>query len=268
MSRSTKPFIEEHGQLRGQLERLREVAGRVRTEQPEADLGRELQSIKRFLDHDLLPHAMGEETSLYPALGRVLCGSKATSTMRRDHLEIRRLIGELDALLPRPVAMTPASWETSLREVLYSLYAVIRLHFAKEEEIFLPVVEDALDAREARSVFEAAEERRAEGAAGWHPDESASGSVPIERSEVEGARLLANEASGRLLEAGLSEQDIVRLAEEFVAREREGDPREFAAWARRQVASRAPSIPPIPPVTGDREGSPIHPRGRSSFRRR
>jgi iron-sulfur cluster repair protein YtfE (RIC family) len=42
----------------------------------------------------------------------------------------------------------------ALRRVLYSLYALLKLHFAKEEEIYLPLLDIKLTAEEAHSMFE------------------------------------------------------------------------------------------------------------------
>lgn len=57
-------------------------------------------------------------------------------------------------------------------------------------------------------------------------------------AEVESARLLANEARAELRAAGLTDLEIRRLADDFIAEDRgEGLP-EFVAWARAR-ASRA-----------------------------
>jgi hypothetical protein len=55
-------------------------------------------------------------------------------------------------------------------------------------------------------------------------------------AEVESARLLANQARGALLEAGLSDEEIRQLADDFVAEDRGEDLDEFIEWAK----SRAP----------------------------
>jgi len=56
-----------------------------------------------------------------------------------------------------------------------------------------------------------------------------------EAAEVESARLLANDAKEALKRGGLSERQIRRLADEYIALdEGEGVP-EFIAWARRHA---------------------------------
>ena len=51
-------------------------------------------------------------------------------------------------------------------------------------------------------------------------------------AEVESARLLANQARERLLEAGLSNEEIRRLADDYVAEDRGENLEDFIGWAR------------------------------------
>ena len=51
-----------------------------------------------------------------------------------------------------------------------------------------------------------------------------------EAAEVEGARLLANTARARLIGSGLPDEDVRRLADEFVAAGGEGDVAAFVSW--------------------------------------
>jgi hypothetical protein len=41
--------------------------------------------------------------------------------------------------------------------VLYGLYALVKVHFAKEEEVYLPILDARLSLEEAREMFEAME---------------------------------------------------------------------------------------------------------------
>jgi hypothetical protein len=61
-------------------------------------------------------------------------------------------------------------------------------------------------------------------------------------AEVESARLLANDARQALLATGLSDQDIDRLADDFIAEDRGAATEGFIDWAirvRRAAAARA-----------------------------
>jgi hypothetical protein len=90
----------------------------------------------------LLPHEKAEEEAFYPAVARLLGGDDPTGTMVRAHVEIVHLTRVLSSLLedlepegPRPEDLP------ELRRVLYGLHAILRLHFAQEEEAYLSLVE-------------------------------------------------------------------------------------------------------------------------------
>jgi len=83
---------------------------------------------------------------------------EATDTMSRDHLEVIRLTEELEALrLHLFYSPLSESDEQALRRVLYGLYAIIKLHLAKEEEIYLPMLEARLDAEEVKRLVKVME---------------------------------------------------------------------------------------------------------------
>jgi iron-sulfur cluster repair protein YtfE (RIC family) len=69
--------------------------------------------------------------------------------MSRDHEEVIRLIAELGTLRDVPAD----AQAIDLRQVLYGLYALITTHFAKEEDIFLPILDAHLTSDEARALF-------------------------------------------------------------------------------------------------------------------
>ena len=78
--------------------------------------------------------------------------------MSRDHVEIGRLIEELGSLRSHLGSKSVgASQEKALRRVLYGLSALVRVHFAKEEEIYLPILDARLTTEEAARMFEAME---------------------------------------------------------------------------------------------------------------
>jgi hemerythrin-like domain-containing protein len=154
MTYRTQPLREEHKQLLPHIEYIREAADLVGDAPPEA-FARTLDDVHTFIVHHLMPHARAEERVLYPAVERALHAAGATATMIRDHREIERLSDELGELRwqvgTRPVVDHEAK---SLRRVLYGLYALIRLHFVKEEEVLLPVLDEMLTADEAIRLFE------------------------------------------------------------------------------------------------------------------
>ena len=153
----TQPLRDEHKELLPHIEMLRKVADGI-GEVPFASLKQGVDEAYAFLTHHLLPHAQAEERALYPVVGRLMGAQEATATMSRDHVEVGRLTEELGTLRSHLVdASVDESQEKALRRVLYSLSAVVTVHFAKEEEIYLPILDAGLTPEEAHGMFEAME---------------------------------------------------------------------------------------------------------------
>jgi heavy metal translocating P-type ATPase len=133
----------EHEQLRPRLSSIRSVADQLGGPIEEAQRAA-LHEVLAFLETRLLPHELAEDAELYPAVARVLGGSEPTATMSRAHLEIASLIAELrrlvDALDAEPGR--GATLSAPLRRVLYGLDAVLRLHFAQEDEQYLVLLDE------------------------------------------------------------------------------------------------------------------------------
>jgi iron-sulfur cluster repair protein YtfE (RIC family) len=148
---------DEHRELVARSELLRTVADSIGSA-PKETLREGVGQAYTFLIHQLIPHAQAEEQVLYPTVARLLHALGATDTMSRDHLEIIRLTEELEALRLH-LFLAPLSEldEQALRRVLYGLYAIIKLHLAKEEEIYLSILEARLPAEEVDHLVEAME---------------------------------------------------------------------------------------------------------------
>jgi iron-sulfur cluster repair protein YtfE (RIC family) len=86
-----------------------------------------------LLRNDLAAHAESEKRGLYPYLGRLLGDPQATAPMAYDHDAIARLTTRLTQAGVHDVPL--------LQELLYSLHALINLHFRKEEDLYLPLLE-------------------------------------------------------------------------------------------------------------------------------
>ena len=83
----TSRFIDEHTHLRGDVERVREVANRLRDVSPDTGLSL-VHDVQRFLTGELLPPEEAQERQLYPVVARALGGQDPTGTMSRAHAEI------------------------------------------------------------------------------------------------------------------------------------------------------------------------------------
>ena len=142
--------LEEHLTLQAGTEQLLTVAdelGRV----PPAKARSDLDSIRRFLREDLLPHEQAEERSLYPTVAPYAGGEESVMTARREHAEVARLAETLAGMVEGLGPSGPSDDElTALRRVLYSLHAVLRLHRGGEEERLARVVEEPQAVSSAR----------------------------------------------------------------------------------------------------------------------
>jgi iron-sulfur cluster repair protein YtfE (RIC family) len=78
--------------------------------------------------------------------------------MIRDHVAIAQLSAELGELRSQIAGATISeTLQKQLRRVLYGLYAVVSVHFAKEEELYLPILDARLTSEEAQEMFKAME---------------------------------------------------------------------------------------------------------------
>jgi iron-sulfur cluster repair protein YtfE (RIC family) len=166
MARVTQPLHEEHSTLLPRVEALRTTADKV-GEVDGATLRRDVSDAFAFLTDALMPHAAAEEQVLYPEIERLMGASEATATMRRDHQEVDQLRQELGALRASFEGSTLTQAQTrDLRRVLYGLYTLLRIHFAKEEEVYLPLLDARLSQDDANALF--ARMEQAAGAARGH----------------------------------------------------------------------------------------------------
>lgn len=157
----TQPLRDEHKELLPHVETLREAADAV-GRAPDGESRRLVDAAYDFLAHHLIPHATAEDKALYPVVNRVLGAPGATATMSRDHVEVGRLTDELRQLRERTAGGADEASVMALRRVLYGLYALVHVHFAKEEEVYLPLLDAKLSPDEAREMFEAMESAAAE----------------------------------------------------------------------------------------------------------
>ena len=128
----------EHRDLAEILDRIQAVADRIDTVPPD-ESGRDLAAIDRLLRDRLLPHEREDDATLYPGLAELLGGRDPLAAMSRTHREIIRLAGLFNRTVAHLDAAGPNRDDTILRDarrLLYGLAAILRLHFAQEEELF------------------------------------------------------------------------------------------------------------------------------------
>jgi heavy metal translocating P-type ATPase len=134
-------FRAEHRELLVAVDRIRSVADRLDA-QPPAEALAQAHAVHRFLVERLQPHEEAEDALLYPAVAELVGGDDPTATMSRGHAEIAHLTRLLERLLADLGPGGPDAEDLpDLRRVLYGLHAVLRLHFAQEDEAYLPLFE-------------------------------------------------------------------------------------------------------------------------------
>jgi heavy metal translocating P-type ATPase len=127
-------FTVEHEKLRDALIRLRSTADLVAMEHDGAMCVDALRDAYRRLSRQIISHDEAEEQRLYPQLAGAV-GPEATATMSRAHTEIRRLVDRVDGhLCMTSDSRLDAEQVPDLLATLYGLDAILRLHFAEEEE--------------------------------------------------------------------------------------------------------------------------------------
>jgi iron-sulfur cluster repair protein YtfE (RIC family) len=155
MASITQPLRDEHKALYPQVEVLR-LAGDVVNESLTSLAHDKIEQSFNFLTRQLIPHAQAEEKALYPMVEKAMGAPQATATMSRDHVEVERLTEVLGTLrVHRTQLSITFDQVMALRRVLYGLYTLVKLHFAKEEEIYLPLLDAKLTAEEAKAMFTA-----------------------------------------------------------------------------------------------------------------
>jgi len=129
-------FQDEHREFAPHLQRIRAVADRL-DRLGAAEARAELERIRWFLLERLPQHEQEEEAAVYPVVAKLMGGEDPMGSMERAHMEIEhlaRVFGTLVANLPDG---GPGPEDlVDLRRVLYGLHAVLRLHFAQEEEAY------------------------------------------------------------------------------------------------------------------------------------
>jgi hypothetical protein len=140
---------EHHERLLERVNRMPEMADALLTSKPEAAL-ESIRDMREFFEGTLLPHMEAAERALYPELERLFQNRHSMAPMRREHARIRELVGEFEGLVDKAAGAVTLGRTLALRRVLFSLYALLKVHLA-EEEAYLRVVargvpEDIADA--------------------------------------------------------------------------------------------------------------------------
>lgn len=115
-----------------------------------------------FLKGDLLPHARGEERHLYATVDKLVREhEKPTATMMVDHEFINDYVTKIELITHRLKSAgdsEQARLLRELRELSLRLDAIFELHLAKEERVYLSLIEKHPHETRQRQVLEAIHE--------------------------------------------------------------------------------------------------------------
>ena len=124
-----------------------------------ADLATLLDGLTEFLTGELIPHAQGEEKTLYPALDPVIREhGSPTATMSVDHEYIGqyvRSIAETARILRSASAGDRPALALKLTRLMIQLQGLFAVHLAKEERVYLPLVEKAVSSGDQQALLAA-----------------------------------------------------------------------------------------------------------------
>ncbi len=139
----------------------RELAKTLKAQASALEEGRadaDPEALVEFLKNDLLPHAQGEETSLYPLMDKLVREhGKPTATMSVDHEFVQKYIQQIDetaaALAATKNGDRPAL-QKKLARLTLLLDALFAVHQEKEERIYLPLFEKYLTEEEQQKALD------------------------------------------------------------------------------------------------------------------
>jgi len=145
-------FRDEHREFMPWLARIRSTADRLETFSSR-EARDELEQIRWFLMERLVQHEVEEEAAVYPVVSKLMGGEDPMGTMARAHMEIEHLSRVFAHLLEDLPPEGPELEDlVNLRRVLYGLHAILRLHFAQEEEAYSWLSEGYAHEREEAAV--------------------------------------------------------------------------------------------------------------------
>ncbi|HIE28585.1 TPA: hypothetical protein EYP66_14995 [Candidatus Poribacteria bacterium] len=157
MAQPTARIRQHHSELMGKFHQLVETVEALQTGDV-TQRREELQGFVTFFLEELLPHAESEEHALYPAADDLICQhGRPTATMSLDHEAIVERIDDFKECIRRVLAdETPQARDIALaclKRVIHYLDALLSVHFRKEEEALLALMDEHLSHEEAQEVI-------------------------------------------------------------------------------------------------------------------
>ena len=141
----THVLREHHEELRLKLQHFEQILATL-PHLPPPELARAVREQILFLREDVKSHAAAEEASLYPEVN-TLAGSpgfNVTATMEIDH---EYIAGYIERLAEMRLDISPRK-VGEFQRVGWELLAILKVHFEKEERVYLPFLDSKLTEKE------------------------------------------------------------------------------------------------------------------------
>jgi heavy metal translocating P-type ATPase len=133
----------EHEMLKPVLEQIRQTADLLET-LPANQIPAEIARLNEVLQNELIPHEDRDDMQTYPDVARLIGGDDPMAAMSRGHREIRRLARLLQRISGDLRSEGPdVKSRAEILRVLHGMDAILRLHFAQEDEIYHGLAEAA-----------------------------------------------------------------------------------------------------------------------------
>jgi len=153
----TDPMCEKHREFVPLIAAIDRVEGEIEDGSPIL-LRAETGGLLDTLEHDLIPHAVGEGRTVFPVLRRVAGTDEVTKEMLHEHREIARLTDELERIQGELLkAGLGGEQEAQMRKILTDLRGAVERHFAQEEQACFKVLKTELSPEEAEELYAAME---------------------------------------------------------------------------------------------------------------
>jgi iron-sulfur cluster repair protein YtfE (RIC family) len=153
----TDPMCEKHRDFVPLIAAIDRVEGEIEDGSPIL-LRAETGGLLDTLEHDLIPHAVGEGRTVFPVLRRVTGTDEVTKEMLHEHREIARLTDELERIQGELLkAGLGVEQEAQMRKILTDLRGAVERHFAQEEQACFKVLKTELSPEEAEELYAAME---------------------------------------------------------------------------------------------------------------
>jgi iron-sulfur cluster repair protein YtfE (RIC family) len=159
MRRITQPIREYHQNQYPWIDKCSDVADQA-GDLPLKSLLSDIDALIQWMRKDILPDLDVEDRILYPTISVIMGAPQATNTMRVDHTEFRNMTCELEILRSELEAGKPLEQLRRLRSLLYSLHTLLRLHFQKEEQVYLAIIDDHLTSEQGKRLLEAMDQEQ------------------------------------------------------------------------------------------------------------